>query len=323
MDKNTTEKHMDPRYKIGMRNVKTALSVGVCILFFQLTGVGDGIQASIAAIICMKSSLQNSIQTGIERIIGTAIGAILGILSLLLIENIGYGISTLLAITGVILIIYLCNIFKVQASTVIGLVVFLIILIGEKDMPPVVYGVVRLLETFFGIIIAYLINRFVDPRRLRKHFENETSIHSNIQEANPEDIPIIMGMWLESNIASHPVIDKSYWHQIYDSAKSRFQGGSKTFVFKDSNRITGFIVLQNDMEIIGLGASGDMINKNIEEQLLNHCQDMFPSLVIKVFANNARLVEVLAKSGFYIVSETVNSQVNADQLSMTWSHKTI
>jgi len=113
VEKHSAERQIDPRFKIGMRNIKTALSVGICILFFQFLGISDGIQAAIAAIICLKSSLQNSIQTGVERVIGTVIGAVLGILALLLIENMDFQISTLLAIVGVVLIIYLCNILKV------------------------------------------------------------------------------------------------------------------------------------------------------------------------------------------------------------------
>lgn len=323
MDNHTAEKHIDPRYKIGMRNVKTALSVGFCLLFFQLAGVGDGIQASIAAIICMKSSLQNSLQTGIERIVGTAIGAVLGILSLLLIERISYQISTLLAITGVVLIIYLCNIFKVQASTVIGLVVFLIILIGKKDMPPILYGIVRLAETFFGIIIAYLINRFIDPRQLRKSFHKKNPSPSNIQSVALDELPEIMGLWLESNILSHPSIDPSYWHRIYDTTRSNFQNNARLYAFKDTGKIVGFIGLQNDMEIIGLGADRNMLSKGIEKQLLYFCQEIFPSLTINIFANNARLVEILVESGFYIVSESISPDINADRLSMIWSHKTI
>lgn len=151
----------DARFKIGLRNIKTALSVGLCLLVFQTIGVSDGIQAAITAIICMKSSLQNSLQVGVERAIGTVIGAILGILTLILMIETGLQWATILAIVNVILIIYLCNIFKVQNSTIISLVVFLMILIGEKDQPPLIYGSMRLVETIFGIGIAYLVSLFI------------------------------------------------------------------------------------------------------------------------------------------------------------------
>ena len=159
---------MDPRYKIGMRNIKTAIAVGVCLRFFQILGISDGIIASITAVICMKSSIQNSLLTGMQRVTGTFIGALLAVVTLILIEDTPYHISTLVVLIGVVLIIYLCNVFKIQASTIISVVVFLIILVGEKDAPPLIYGIMRLVETIFGIAVTYLINRFIDLVFLKK-----------------------------------------------------------------------------------------------------------------------------------------------------------
>ena len=321
MENHASRKHLDPRFKIGMRNVKTALSVGICLLFFQFIGVGDGIQAAIAAIICMKSSLQNSIQTGIERVIGTVIGAVLGILALLLIENTTYQVATLLAITGVVLIIYLCNIFKVQASTVIGLVVFLIILIGEKDLPPITYGIMRLVETFFGIIAAYLINRFFDLRHIRKLIKEKKPVSTNIRLAKPEDLSQIMAIWLSSNIMSHPYIEILYWHQIYDSVRNRYKDSEKIFVYESKGRISGFISLVDDMDIDGLHADIKSKGEGVEEKLLHYCQQLLPCLTAKIFTNNTKGVEILLKSGFYVVKEAFDATTNAEQYEMAWSEK--
>ncbi|MFA5636311.1 MAG: aromatic acid exporter family protein [Anaerovoracaceae bacterium] len=321
MEKQTAEKQIDPRFKIGMRNIKTALSVGVCILFFQFIGFSDGIQAAIAAIICMKSSLQNSIQTGIERVIGTSIGAVLGILALLLIERVDYQIATLLAITGVALIIYLCNIFKVQASTVISLVVFLIILIGEKDLPPILYGIMRLVETVFGIAAAYIINRFFDPRHIQKWKKEQTGPLPEIREATPDDLAHIMSIWLESNLSSHPFINPLYWHRTYDSVRNRYRDTAKVLVYESTGQITGFISILNDMDIDGLHVNVNNESQEIEDRLLRHCQELFACLNAKVYSNNQRYLDVLLKAGFYIVGEGVEGATGAEQYTMAWSPK--
>lgn len=317
----TSEKNIDPRYKIGMRNVKTAASVGICLLFFQLIGVSDGIQAAIAAIICMKSSLQNSIQTGIERIVGTFIGAILGILSLMLIGKTSFHIYTILAIAGVIIIIYLCNILKIQASIVIGLVVFLIILLGEKDLPPLEYGTLRLLETFFGIIVAYLINRFIDPRHLRRFTKADANVSPSIREGGYGDLPQIMSIWLQSNIDTHRFIDPYYWHKKYDAVRSNYHYSASVYVYDQGSQIYGFISVQDDMEIVGLNVINNMKNEGITEQLILYCQEIFPCLSIKVFLINEKLVETLAKSGFTITNEVVDTETQIDQYIMSWSDK--
>ncbi len=321
MDKLTKEKQIDPRFKIGMRNIKTALSVGICILFFQFLGVSDGIQAAIAAIICMKSSLQNSLQTGVERVIGTVIGAILGILGLLLMARMEYQISTLVAITGVMIIIYLCNILKVQASTVIGLVVFLIILIGEKDLPPVQYGVMRLVETIFGIIAAYLINRFIDPRHLHKLSGKPTAAIPEIRAAKPDDLAQIMSIWLTSNLSAHPFIDPLYWHNSYDTVRSRYRDSAQVFVYERDGRILGFAAIVEDSVIDGVHVYGKDQGQKILDRLLQYCQEELPSLTIKVYSNNEHLVESLVKAGFDIIDETADGTTDAEQYNMAWSRK--
>lgn len=310
---------MDPRFKIGMRNIKTALSVGICILFFQLIGISDGIQAAFAAIICMKSSLQNSVQTGIERIIGTVIGAILGVLALLLNDSIPYQISTLVAIIGVVFIIYLCNVFKAQASTVISLVVFLIILIGEKNIPPVYYGIMRLIETVFGIIIAYLVNRFVDPRHLRKAAEDMAAI-PEIRISNPEDLGQIMSIWLRSNISAHPHIDPLHWHNIYDDIRTKYKDTAKVFVYDSGKKIEGFVSLLDDTEIEGLYIDAAYQNKGIELLLLNYLQFEFPSLSAKVYSENKFSVDALTNIGFEITAETIDN-TGAELYNLEWSRK--
>ncbi len=318
MDKHAAEKQIDPRFKIGMRNIKTAVAVGVCLLFFQFIGIGDGIQAAIAAIICMKSSLQNSLQTGIERVTGTFIGVFLGVLTLLLIDSITYRALTLLAIIGVVLIIYLCNIFKAQGSTIIGLVVFLIILIGEKDLPPVLYGAVRLAETIFGIFTAYVVNRFFDPRHIRKLLR--PTVHPpEIRAAKPQELGKIMSIWLKCNLSSHPFIDESHWHEVYDSIRSRYRDDAKIYVYEKNDTLSGFISILNGGAIDGIYVIEKEQDPEIEDQLLHYCQELFPCLTATVYADNEKYAEILLRSDFIIINEFTEEDTGAEKYTMTWS----
>lgn len=320
MEKYSEEIHTDPRFRIGMRNIKTGLAVGLCLIFFQAIGLSDGIQAAIAAIICMKSSLQNSIQTGMERIVGTAIGAALGILALLLIESTDFKILTVLAILGVILIIYLCNILKVQASIVISLVVFLIILIGEKDTPPIIYGAMRLGETFFGILVAYFVNRFFDVRHVKKLIKSdEAGTPPAIREGHFNDLSAIMALWLESNISSHTAVDSIYWHENYDWVKNKIREDADVFVYETRGKISGFIAIVEECNVIALCAAKG--SQDPVKNLILHCQDLYPCLNIKVFTNNEKLVESLVNLNFFIEKEGVNVKASADELTLSWSNK--
>ena len=63
--------------KIGMRIVKSALAVFVCLLIDRLRG-GMPFYAAIAAILCMQPDVANSLKTAANRVIGTLVGGLAG-----------------------------------------------------------------------------------------------------------------------------------------------------------------------------------------------------------------------------------------------------
>ncbi|MDT2191533.1 FUSC family protein [Paenibacillus larvae] len=65
--------------RIGMRNVKTAIAVLLCILILRLFQIESPFYACIAAVITMQNTVEDSYETGINRIIGTLIGAAIGL----------------------------------------------------------------------------------------------------------------------------------------------------------------------------------------------------------------------------------------------------
>ncbi|WP_368236611.1 aromatic acid exporter family protein, partial [Anaerotruncus rubiinfantis] len=62
MEKNTL--------RVGMRNVKTALAIFVCLLLYQFVP-GNASYACIAALIAMQSTLEESWSQGRNRLLGT------------------------------------------------------------------------------------------------------------------------------------------------------------------------------------------------------------------------------------------------------------
>lgn len=144
--------------KIGMRNVKTALSVLICILLFQLFKMGSPFYAAIAAIISMQSSVADSFKTGKYRMLGTFLGALVGLIFAL----IGHG-SPILISLGIMIIIYISNLLKWNKSISIAGVVFISIMINMNGGSPFAYSFNRLVDTLIGITVAVLVNYFISP----------------------------------------------------------------------------------------------------------------------------------------------------------------
>lgn len=144
--------------KVGMRNIKTALSVFICVLIFNLFSESSPFYASIAAIITMQSSVVDSFTTGRNRILGTFIGALVGLILALIQPG-----NPFLCGIGIVIVIYICNILDWNKAISIAGIVFMAIMVNMGDRSPFEYSLNRIIETFVGITIALLINYFVAP----------------------------------------------------------------------------------------------------------------------------------------------------------------
>lgn len=315
---------MDPRFKIGMRTIKTVVAVGICLLAFQFftpTSSVNGIQAALAATICMKSSLRNTLRTGLDRAAGTVIGAVMGVLFLLFSRPLSAMLVCAISIFGVLLIIYLCNVLRLQASVTISIVVFLIILIGESDIPPVFYGLARLGETVFGIFVAYMVNRFLNVRwKKRRAGDALPEPTARIRSASDSDIGGVMRLWLEANIAAHPFIDALYWHNRYDEIRVCARE-SQSFVYENRGELLGFISLSSETEIMAVCVAPSAQLSGIGIRLIDHAKQTVPCLSIRCFKQNEQTVKFLINRGFIPVAESHDAQTGCDVYTMEWSAK--
>lgn len=151
--------------QIGLRNIKTSLSVVLCILLFQGIHRPYPFYACIAAVICTQSTVDQSFKSGMDRLIGTAIGGFLGMFLCFLQETIPFFVlHALLTGIGIMLTIFICNAIGRNGACSIGCIVISAIMTNLKDVPYTLYAFNRMLDTFIGIIIALLINKYFFAR---------------------------------------------------------------------------------------------------------------------------------------------------------------
>ena len=90
--------------KLGMRNVKTGIGVGLSVLsgaFF----VQNPLFTALACMVSIQESVRGSLLAGLSRIIGTILGGITGYLFALL----GGTGDAIICTLGIITTIYICN----------------------------------------------------------------------------------------------------------------------------------------------------------------------------------------------------------------------
>jgi uncharacterized membrane protein YgaE (UPF0421/DUF939 family) len=144
--------------RIGMRNIKTAIAVFICVIVSKIFRFEYPFYVAIAAVIAMQSSVADSFKAGKNRMLGTFIGALIGLFMAL----IKPGNAFLIGI-GIVIVIYLCNLLKWKDSISIACIVFAAIMLNLKEENPWLYSLNRLIDTFVGIGIAVLVNYFILP----------------------------------------------------------------------------------------------------------------------------------------------------------------
>ncbi|HEX3046384.1 MAG TPA: aromatic acid exporter family protein [Bacillota bacterium] len=144
--------------RIGLRNLKTALAVFICMLISKILKLEYPFFVAIAAIISMENSLSNSFKAGKSRMLGTIIGASIGLICALIRPG-----SALLSGIGIIGVIYLCNFLKWRKPISIAGIVFMAVMISLRGKNPFFYSINRITDTLIGIIVAVAVNYLIFP----------------------------------------------------------------------------------------------------------------------------------------------------------------
>lgn len=155
---------------IGMRNIKTALAVFVCILISKILKLEFSFYVGIAAVITMQNSVSGTFAAAQSRMTGTLVGAFTGILCASVAPA-----NPLLCGVGIVMLIYICNILNKNDSISIAGIVFLAIMVNLKGNTPLFYAIHRISDTFIGIAVAALINYFVVPPQILNRLEERSN----------------------------------------------------------------------------------------------------------------------------------------------------
>jgi len=157
---------VDMHYRVGMRVVKTALAVGVCLVIALFTGGMESVSISaVSAIVTIRPTHGETVRSGIFRLLGTVIGGALGILTVLIGLFMPYynqGLFALVIPLMLIVNLYLCNVLNLQDSCSISCVVTIIVAanvaLDATYSEALVYTLMRLRDTFVGVTVASLMN---------------------------------------------------------------------------------------------------------------------------------------------------------------------
>lgn len=160
--------------KIGMRMIKSAFAVLICILIHTIRGAkGDPFYSVIAAILCMQPQVENSRKVAWNRIIGTLVGAFVGTIILAIEQNcIPYDwflLRYVIISFSIIPTIYITLLLKKPTASYLSCVVLMsVTIVHDADTSLFYFVFNRVLETIIGILVSLCINRVQLPRKHQK-----------------------------------------------------------------------------------------------------------------------------------------------------------
>lgn len=174
---------MSSKIHIGMRKVKSLLSVSVAFVIWQIIRLflpmleAHPVFAYIYAIVEMRESAEKTKNFGKLRIIATLTGLVVGLIfvaiSLFVTSNItGEFLKTLIEFI-LVLVATLCSLCLAEVVHCknfcgIAAIITVICMISHNEENVYLYAVMRVVQTLIGIGSAMLINTFVSNEKHKK-----------------------------------------------------------------------------------------------------------------------------------------------------------
>ncbi len=147
----------------GLRNIKTAIAVYICIILYHLFNLGNPLVALFSVVICMQQNISESVKEGKNRILGTFFGGAFAFLflNMLHLDNFNIYVQSTILSMFLIFIIYILNLFKRSEAISLSAVVFLLIVFDSSNDSILKVATLRTIDTTIGIVVAVLVNRFL------------------------------------------------------------------------------------------------------------------------------------------------------------------
>ncbi len=139
-----------------------------------------------------------------------------------------------------------------------------------------------------------------------------------IRTYRESDLPVVMEIWLDTNIKAHSFISKEYWISNYEMVK-KVLPNAELYVHEDDDTelIDGFIGL-TDSYIEGLFVKDIAQSKGIGKKLLDYVKRIKSTLCLRVYRENIRAVCFYQREQFQIQSENIDN-TDEKEFFMTWS----
>lgn len=160
--------------QFGLRNIKTGISIFLCILISFVLQRETYVVSTITAIFTLREDQLNTLKYGKHRVVGNVLGALTSLVVIALFDLFGNTQLTQLITIPLVIMVMIAALVKLNAQegTVGASATLLTILFMIPKHASYLYAFNRVIDSFIGMAIAILINYLlptattVDKQRL-------------------------------------------------------------------------------------------------------------------------------------------------------------
>ena len=165
-------------FRLGMRTFKTALSVVICVLLFNVLGRDNPLIATITAVVSLRQDMTSTVSIGKERILGNTVGSIAAMVYLVVQHFFPQTLLLqllLLPILVAIVVIFQDGIDN-NSGIITGIATLILITLSTPEGESVIVALDRIVDTFIGVGVAIFLNTVIKPPETEEQREIENDL---------------------------------------------------------------------------------------------------------------------------------------------------
>lgn len=167
-------------FRLGMRTLKTALAVMICIIIFKVFHRGAPMIAAIAAVFSLRQDLSTSLSFGKSRIIGNALGGGLAILYFFVQNHFSHDFIVELIFIPilVIIVIVVSDGLNNNSGIISAIATLLLITLSIPQGETLSSAISRVIDTFIGTFVGIGVNFIMRPKiqEEKKEIEDDVAL---------------------------------------------------------------------------------------------------------------------------------------------------
>lgn len=153
------------RFRVGLRTLKTAMSVMIIITVFYFFQRPPFV-AALASVFALRESWDKTISFAKIRLVSNTVGGLLALLYFLVhmhTHGATWVSMIFLPFLVVVAIVFLDG-FNFNGGVIGGLAALLMISLNIPAGATVLYVIDRIIDTFIGVLVSIGVNRFASPK---------------------------------------------------------------------------------------------------------------------------------------------------------------